>query len=113
MAYLRKDDIVIISGQSRETIHSHVVDVRFRRYRRSQKEIERSKDKRRFKSVPYAVCKVFAGGVPAGTEFIIAGYKLRNIEKDGEKLLVLRDKYVAEFGGPWAAKIIAESRERR
>ena len=33
--------------------------------------------------------------------------------KDGEKLLVLRDEYAAEFGGPWIEKMIEDSRAKR
>jgi hypothetical protein len=112
MAYLRKNDIVIISNRDSDSIHARVVDVRFRRFRRSVEEIKKSKNKSRWKSVPYAVCEAFIG-VRAGTEFLIPGYKLKNIEKNGEKLLVLRDKYVAEFGGPWVKKVIEESHNKR
>ncbi len=112
MAYLHKNDIVIISNHGSDSIHARVVDVRFRRFRRSAKEMKLAKNKSRWKSVPYAVCEAFIG-VRAGTEFLIPGYKLKNIEKNGEKLLVLRDKYVAEFGGPWVKKVIAESHDKR
>ena len=44
-----------------------------------------------------------------GTEFVIPGYKLKNETKDGEKLLVLRDEYAAEFGGTWVDKMLADS----
>jgi len=111
MAYLHKNDIVIISGR-RDSIHARVVDVRFRRFRRSAKEMKLAKNKSRWKSVPYAVCEAFIGAV-AGTEFLIPGYKLRNIEKNGEKLLVLRDEYIAEFDGAWVEKLLAESKEKR
>jgi hypothetical protein len=62
--------------------------------------------------VPYAICEVFLGA-PHGTEFLIAGYKLQNEVKDGEKLLVLRDAYAAEFDGQWVEKMLAESRNQR
>ena len=111
MAYLHKQDIVIIQ-QGGKTIQARVVDMRFRRFRRAWKDRKTGENKSRWKSVPYAVCEVFAG-LPAGTEFIIAGYKLKNETKDGEKLLVLRDKYVAEFNGAWVNTLLAESREKR
>jgi hypothetical protein len=44
---------------------------------------------------------------------VIPGYKLKNETKDGEKLLVLRDEYAAEFGGPWIEKMIEDSRAKR
>ena len=111
MAYLTKNDIVIIKT-SLETIQARVVDVRFRRFRRSWKDKNTGENRSRFKSVPYAICSVFIGA-PAGTEFIIPGYKLRNETKDGEKLLVLRDKYAVEFDGAWVQTLLAESREKR
>ena len=111
MAYLTKNDIVIIPGND-STLQARVVDVRFRRFRRSWKDKNTGENRSRFKSVPYAICSVFIGG-PAGTEFIIPGYKLRNETKDGEKLLVLRDKYAVEFDGTWVQTLLAESREKR
>ena len=99
MAYLHPNDLVIIKTQL-STLQARVVDVRFRRFRRS------------WKSVPYAVCSVFLGA-PVGTEFIIPGYKLRNEVKDGEKLLVLHDQYAAEFSGPWVQALLTESRAKR
>ena len=113
MAYLTKNDIVIIKSGS-DTLQSRVLDVRFRRYRSSYKDRKTGKKKSRMKSMPYAVCSVFIGStVPTGTEFLIPGYKLKNVTKDGERLLVLRDKYAAEFGGTWVQKMLAESREKR
>ena len=111
MAYLHKQDIVIIR-QGGKTIQARVVDMRFRRFRRTWKDRKSGENKTRWKSVPYAVCEVFVGA-PVGTEFIIAGYKLKNETKDGEKLLVLRDKYVAEFGGAWVNTLLAESKNAR
>jgi len=111
MAYLHKQDIVIIR-QGGQTIQARVVDMRFRRFRRAWKDRKTNENKSGWKSVPYAVCEVFAG-LPVGTEFIIAGYKLKNETKDGEKLLVLRDKYAAEFGGAWVNTLLAESKNIR
>ena len=111
MAYLHKQDIVIIR-QGGQTIQARVVDMRFRRFRRTWKDRKTGDNKTGWKSVPYAVCEVFVGA-PVGTEFIIAGYKLKNETKDGEKLLVLRDKYVAEFGGSWVNTLLAESKNAR
>ena len=68
------------------------------------------------KSMPYAICKVYSSEdttVPTGSEFLIPGYKLKNETKDGEKLLVLRDQYAAEFDGHWIEKLLAESKAKR
>jgi hypothetical protein len=48
-----------------------------------------------------------------GTEFLIPGYKLKHETMDGEKLLVLRDKYAAEFNGAWVEKILNDSKIKR
>ena len=111
MAYLHKNDIVMIRT-AESMIQARVVDMQFRRFRKSWKDKKTGENKSRFKSVPYAVCEVFLGA-PAGTEFLIPGYKLRNEVKDGEKLLVLRDQYAAEFNGQWVEKMLAESKEKR
>ena len=111
MAYLTKDDLVIIRTTD-ATIQARVVDMQFRRFRRSWKDKATGETKSRWKSVPYAVCECFLGA-PIGTEFVIPGYKLKNETKDGEKLLVLRDQYAAEFGGPWIEKMIEDSRAKR
>ena len=112
MAYLHKDDIVIIRALPGMT-QARVVDVRFRKFYRTWKDKKTGKDKKRWKAVPYAVCQVFAGFLPTGTEFMIPGYKLKNEVKDGEKLLVLRDNYATEFNTEWARPIIPESKEKR
>ena len=111
MAYLTKDDLVIIRTTD-ATIQARVVDMQFRRFRRSWKDKAPGETKSRWKSVPYAVCECFLGA-PIGTEFVIPGYKLKNETKDGEKLLVLRDQYAAEFGGHWIEKMIEDSRAKR
>jgi len=111
MAYLTKDDLVIIRNNS-GTIQARVVDMQFRRFRRSWKDEKTGETKSRWKSVPYAICECFLGA-PVGTEFVIPGYKLKNETKDGEKLLVLRDQYAAEFNGQWIENMIASSKEKR
>ena len=111
MAYLRKDDLVIIRNGDK-TVQARVIDMRFRRFRSSWKDKKTGETKSRWKSVPYAICSVFIGA-PVGTEFLIPGYKLRNEVKDGEKLLVLRDKYIAEYNGAWVQTMLAESKEKR
>ena len=112
MAYLKKDDLVIIPSASGANIQARVVDMQFRRFRRSWKDKKTGETKSRWKSVPYAICECFIGA-PVGTEFLIPGYKLKNETKDGEKLLVLRDKYAAEFNGAWVNKMLADSKAKR
>jgi polyferredoxin len=111
MAYLHKNDIVMIRTQT-GMIQARVVDMQFRRFRRSWKDKKTGEQRMRWKAVPYAICEVFIGA-PTGTEFLIPGYKLRNEVKDGETLLVLRDQYAAEFNGTWVNKMIEESRTKR
>ena len=111
MAYLKKNDLVIIRTTD-ATIQARVVDMQFRRFRRSWKDKATGETKWKWKSVPYAICECFLGA-PVGTEFLIPGYKLQNEVKDGEKLLVLRDKYAAEFDGAWVNKMLAASKEKR
>ena len=115
MAYLTKDDLVIIPAGDNGNIQSRVVDVRFRRYRKKVRDRKTGKEKMVTKSMPYAVCSVFLGGelLPVGTEFLIPGYQLRNETKAGETLLVLKDAYSAKFDGQWVQKILTESKEKR
>ncbi len=111
MAYLTKNDLVIIRNGG-TTVQARVVDMRFRRFRKTWKDKKTGETKMGWKSVPYAVCSIFIGA-PVGTEFLIPGYKLRNEVKDGEKLLVLRDNYAAEFNGEWVQSMLSESKEKR
>mgnify|MGYP003153488550 FL=1 len=111
MAYLNKHDIVLIKHGS-ESIQARVVDIRWRRFRKNARDMARNPNGKAWKSVPYAVCETFIGA-PTGTEFIIAGYKLKNIEKNGDKMLVLHDKYIAEFDGGWVETLLSESHEKR
>ena len=111
MAYLHKNDIVMIRTGG-TMIQARVVDMQFRRFRRSWKDKKTGENRFKWKSVPYAICEVFLGA-PAGTEFLIPGYKLRNEVKDGESLLVLRDQYAAEFNGAWVEKMLADSKAKR
>ena len=112
MAYLHKDDIVMIQKPGGGLLQARVVDMQFRRFHQTWKDKKTGEKRRRWKAVPYAVCSIFIGG-PIGVEFLIPGYKLRNETKDGEKLLVLRDKYVAEFDGEWVRSMLQESKEKR
>jgi len=111
MAYLHKNDIVMIRTGG-TMIQARVVDMQFRRFRRSWKDKKTGENRFKWKLVPYAICQVFIGA-PTGTEFLIPGYKLRNETKDGETLLVLRDQYAAEFNGAWVENMLAESKAKR
>ena len=115
MAYLHKNDLVIIRTGTGETIQSRVVDISFRRYRKRVRDRKTGEEKMVTKAMPYAVCNVFLGA-KIGTEFLIPGYKLRNEKKDSEKLLVLKSEYVAEFDNgfdSWVTKMLVESKEKR
>ena len=111
MAYLTKNDLVIIQTPD-ATIQARVVDMQFRKFKKTWQDKKTGEWKVRYKPVPYAICECFIGA-PVGTEFLIPGYKLKNEVKDGEKLLVLRDKYAAEFDGAWVNKMLAESKQKR
>ena len=104
------DIVVIPTGAG--MIQARVVDMQFRRFRRSWKDKATGETKWKWKSVPYAICECFMGA-PIGTEFLIPGYKLRNEVKEGEKILVLRNQYAAEFDGAWVSKMLDESKEKR
>ncbi len=120
MAYLKKEDMVIIRNNDC-TIQSLVVDLQFRRFSSWKKDKQTGKTRKRWKSVPYAVCKVFSckGTTDVGidSEFVIPGYKLKNIKKDGASLLILRDKYAAEFqdsyGLNWVTAMVQASKVKR
>mgnify|MGYP003641126927 CR=1 FL=1 len=120
MAYLKKQDMVIIRNNGC-TIQSLVVDLQFRRFSTWKKDKETGKTRKRWKSVPYAVCKVFSckgsSDVGIDSEFVIPGYKLKNIKKDGTSLLILRDKYAAEFqdkyGMNWVTSMVEASKANR
>ena len=119
MAYLKKDDIVLFK-EGNGTIQSLVTDVRFRRYRGKYTDKKTGEKRMKWKAMPYAICKVFSSNnneVKVSQEFLIAGYKLRNTSKQGKKVLVLHDKYIAEFqgqwGAEWASRIIEESQKFR
>ena len=114
MAYLRKEDTVYFLNDGKP-IFSLVEKVAFRRYR--SKRVDPKTGKGKMKSMPYAICKVYSSedsGISTGAEFLIPGYKLRNITMKGEKILVLDKTYVAEFqeqyGNEWVKKLITEEK---
>ena len=114
MAYLRKEDTVYFLNDG-HPVHSMVEKVAFRRYR--SKKVDPKTGKKRMKSMPYAICKVYMSAdnnIAVGSEFLIPGYKLRNIMMKGEKILVLHRTYVAEFkeqyGNEWVKKLIEQEK---
>ena len=113
MAYLTKDDLVIIpAGDGGNIPESRVVDVRFRRYRKKVRDRKTGKEKMVTKSMPYAVCSVFLGGelLPVGTEFLIPGYQLRN-ETKAEKAPGAERRLLCQVR--WAVGPEDSSREQR
>lgn len=119
MAYLRKNDLIMINNNN-TNVQALVVDIQFRRFRKSRKDRKTNETKSFWKSVPYAVCQVMISSDPEvkiSNEFLIPGYKLKNIKKNGKSLLILRDKYIAEFaedyGNDWVANVLLESKVKR
>ena len=114
MAYLRKQDTVYFLNEGKP-IHSMVEKVAFRKYR--SKKMDPKTGRKKLKSMPYAICKVYMSAdttIPTGSEFLIPGYKLRNVTMKGEKILVLHHTYVAEFqekyGNEWVKKLIEQEK---
>ena len=96
MAYLKKQDLVVLKGKVGQTT-AIVTDIEFRRFKRTYKDKKTGEMKSRLKSVPYAICTVMTGGfgrITTGSKMVIAGYKLRNHALKGEKCLVLENQYI-------------------
>ena len=117
MAYLRKQDLVVLKGKVGQTT-AIVTDIEFRRFKRTYKDKKTGEMKSRLKSVPYAICTVMTGGfgrITTGSKMVIAGYKLRNHALRGEKCLVLENQYIPEYeddGERWGVDMIEENRKR-
>jgi hypothetical protein len=114
MAYLRKKDTVYFLNGG-QPVFSLVEKVAFRRYR--SKTVDPKTGKKKMKSMPYAICKIYSSddsNIPIGAEFLIPGYKLRNITMKGDKILVIHSTYVAEFqekyGNDWVKKLIEQEK---
>ena len=113
MAYLKPQQTVFFAQGN---ITSIIEKVAFRKYLTKPKlDKETGERKRKWKSMPYAICEVQLSSdnaVPLKAEFTIAGYMLRHVIKDGEKILTFDGKYVAEFadkyGNEWVRKMITE-----
>tara|TARA_B100000683_G_C12432464_1_gene532420 strand:+ start:873 stop:1250 length:378 start_codon:yes stop_codon:yes gene_type:complete len=117
MAYLKKQDLVVLKGKAGQTT-AIVTDIEFRRFKRTYKDKETGKMKTRLKAVPYAICTVMTGGfgrITTGSKMVIAGYKLRNHALKGEKCLVLESQYIPEYedhGERWVVDMIEENRKK-
>ena len=117
MAYLKKQDLVVLKGKVGQTT-AIVTDIEFRRFKRSYKDKKTGEVKSRLKSVPYAICTVMTGGfgkITTGSKMVIAGYKLRNHALNGEKCLVLENQYIPEYedhGEQWVVDMIEGNRKK-
>ena len=117
MAYLKKQDLVVLKGNVGQTT-AIVTDIEFRRFRRSYKDKKTGEMKSRLKAVPYAICTVMTGGfgkITTGSKMVIAGYKLRNHALKGEKCLVLESQYIPEYeqdGEKWIVEMIEGNRKK-
>ena len=117
MAYLKKQDLVVLKGKVGQTT-AIVTDIEFRRFKRTYKDKKTGEMKSRLKSVPYAICTVMTGGfgrITTGSKMVIAGYKLRNHALKGEKCLVLESQYIPEYedhGERWVVDMIEENRKK-
>ena len=117
MAYLKKQDLVVLKGKVGQTT-AIVTDIEFRRFKRTYKDKKTGEMKSRLKAVPYAICTVMTGGfgrITTGSKMVIAGYKLRNHALKGEKCLVLENQYIPEYekdGERWVVDMIEENRKK-
>ena len=116
MAYLKKDQTVFFAEGN---ITSIVEKVAFRKYRGKVKDKETGQYKMKWKSMPYAICKVLMSEdakVPMDTKFLIAGYRLRKKFFQGKMILVMDNEYIAdyekEYGNQWVARMIEQEDQR-
>ena len=116
MAYLKPQQTVFFAQGN---ITSIVEKVAFRKYLTKPKlDKETGKRKRRWRSMPYAICRVLLSDdtkVPPDTQFLIAGYRLRKKYLQGKMVLVMDNEYVAdyegEYGNEWVSKMIEQENE--
>ena len=116
MAYLKKDQTVFFAEGN---ITSIVEKVAFRKYRGKVKDKETGQYKMKWKSMPYAICRVMMSEdakVPMETKFLIAGYRLRKKYFQGKMILVMDNEYIAdyekEYGNQWVARMIEQEDQR-
>jgi len=118
MAYVKKEDLVIFNINSGR-LTAIVSGIQFRKFKKSWKDKATGEIRYRWKSVPYAICKITSstsGAYNVGERFIIAGYKMKNHVMQGEKCLVLNNQYIADFesnGRKWVMKMLAEVDEEK
>tara|TARA_Y100000310_G_scaffold267678_1_gene279757 strand:- start:524 stop:883 length:360 start_codon:yes stop_codon:yes gene_type:complete len=117
MAYLKPNNTVFIVNGGRP-ITSLVKKVAFRRYLANTRDRKTGKKKKKLKSMPFAICEVKVSAdpaIPVGSEFLIQGYKLKNVVMKGERILVLHDQYITEFadryGNEWVRKLIEQEQK--
>ena len=116
MAYLKPKQTVFFAQGN---ITSIVEKVAFRKYRGKVKDKETGQYKMKWKSMPYAICKVLMSEdakVPMETKFLIAGYRLRKKYFQGKMILVMDNEYIAdyekEYGNQWVARMIEQEDQR-
>ena len=118
MAYLKKEDLVVLMGKGTKTT-AIVLDIEFRKFKKMYKDKSTGETKFKIKSVPYAICSVMTGGfgrIGVGTKMVIAGYKLRNHALQGQKCLVLENQYIPEYetdGDKWIVDMLEKNTEKR
>ena len=117
MAYLKKEDLVVLKGKVGQTT-AIVTDIEFRRFKKMYKDKETGEIKSKLKSVPYAICTVTNGDfgkITTGSKMVIAGYKLRNHIMRTQKCLILESQYIPEYeehGEDWVVEMIEENRKK-
>jgi len=117
MAYLKPKQTVFFAQGN---ITSIVEKVAFRKYLTKPKlDKKTGKRKRKWKSMPYAICKVLMSQdskVLPDSSFLIAGYRLQEKFLQGNMVLVMDNEYIAdyekEYGNEWVSKMIEQENER-
>ena len=116
MAYLKPKQTVFFAQGN---ITSIIEKVAFRKYLGKVKDKETGEYKKKWKSMPYAICKVLMSEdsrVPADSNFLIAGYRLKKKFLQGSMVLVMDNEYVAdyekEYGNEWVSKMIEQEDQR-
>ena len=116
MAYLKPKQTVFFAHGN---ITSIIEKVAFRKYRGKVKDKETGEYKMKWKSMPYAICKVLMSEdskVPADTNFLIAGYRLQKKFLQGSMVLVMDNEYIAdyekEYGNEWVSRMIEQEDQR-
>ena len=116
MAYLKPKQTVFFAQGN---ITSIIEKVAFRKYLGKVKDKETGEYKKKWKSMPYAICRVLMSEdsrVPMDTKFLIAGYRLQKKFLQGNMVLVMDNEYIAdyekEYGNEWVSKMIEQEDQR-